>query len=66
MSDRVPQIHHNSVLATLPTAITSAAHNASRRFLEFFAATIHNPNARRAYIRALLWLDDVAGILSLA
>lgn len=36
----------------LPAAIARAGEDASRRFLEFFAATIRNPHTRRAYFRA--------------
>jgi site-specific recombinase XerD len=36
----------------LPTIITAAGDQASRRFVEFFTANIRNPNTRRAYARA--------------
>ena len=46
----------------LPALIAAAGDNASRRFLEFFAANIRNPHTRRAYGRAaaefLAWCDD--------
>jgi hypothetical protein len=32
----------------VPTLIIAAGDHASRRFLEFFAATIRNPNTRQA------------------
>ena len=58
--------------ATVPVLIASAGENASRRFLEFFAATIRNKNTRAAYYRAVTrffaWcehdahLDDLADI----
>src|SRR2546428_8235811 len=45
----------------VPTIITDAGDQAARRFLEFFAATIRNPNTRMAYYRAVLrfcaWCD---------
>ncbi len=45
----------------LPTLITAAGDQASKRFLEFFAANIRNPHTRRAYSRAvadfLTWCD---------
>src|SRR5580658_8583599 len=47
---------------TLPALITAAGDRASRRFLEFFAANIRNPNTRQAYSRAvaafLAWCED--------
>jgi site-specific recombinase XerD len=46
----------------LPALITAAGDRASRRFLEFFAANIRNPNTRQAYGRAvaafLAWCED--------
>jgi site-specific recombinase XerD len=45
----------------VPTLIVDAGEQAARRFLEFFAATIRNPNTRMAYYRAVLqffaWCD---------
>ena len=45
----------------VPTLITDAGDQATRRFLEFFAATIRNTNTRMAYYRAVLqffaWCD---------
>jgi site-specific recombinase XerD len=47
---------------TLPALITAAGDQAVRRFLEFFAANIRNPNTRQAYARAvavfLTWCED--------
>lgn len=37
----------------VPALVAGAGPDASRRFLEFFAATIRNPNTRAAYARAL-------------
>ena len=54
---------------TLPTLITVAGDQASKRFLEFFAANIRNPHTRRAYYRAaeefLTWCA-IAGVPSIA
>ena len=36
----------------LPALIAVSDESAQRRFLEFFAVTIRNPNTRRAYARA--------------
>jgi site-specific recombinase XerD len=45
----------------VPVAIAGAGEHATRRFLEFFAATIRNRNTRMAYYRAccsfFAWLD---------
>ena len=38
----------------IPAIIAGAGERASRRFLEFFAATIRNPNTRAAYHRAVV------------
>ena len=38
----------------IPAIIVGAGERASRRFLEFFAATIRNPNTRAAYHRAVV------------
>ena len=37
---------------SLPVLAAAAGNRASMRFLEFFAANIRNPHARRAYARA--------------
>src|ERR1039458_10645976 len=37
----------------LPPIILAAGEKASRRFLEFFAASIRNPNTRKAYMHAV-------------
>src|SRR5215471_21732986 len=46
----------------VPALIAGAGDQAARRFLEFFAATIRNPNTRMAYYRAVLrfcaWCDQ--------
>ncbi len=46
----------------VPALVADAGPDASRRFLEFFAATIRNPNTRAAYARALNqffgWCED--------
>jgi len=55
----------------VPALIADAGDQAARRFLEFFTATIRNPNTRMAYYRAVLrfcaWcdhhqLDELAAI----
>src|SRR5690242_17039036 len=40
--------------AVVPAVVAAAGDRAARRFLEFFAATIRNPNTRAAYHRAVL------------
>ena len=40
--------------AVIPAIVAGAGERASRRFLEFFAATIRNPNTRAAYHRAVV------------
>ena len=46
----------------VPVAIASAGDQATRRFVEFFAATIRNKNTRLAYYRAagnfFAWLEQ--------
>lgn len=53
----------------LPVLIAGAGERAGIRFLEFFAANIRNPHARRAYYRAaeefLSWCAS-AGVPSIA
>ena len=36
-------------VAVVPAIVAAAGERAARRFLEFFAATIRNPNTRAAY-----------------
>ena len=47
---------------TIPAIIADAGDHAARRFLEFFTATIRNPNTRRAYAKAvgsfLAWCEE--------
>ena len=47
----------------MPTIIADAGDQATRRFLEFFAATIRNKNTRMAYFRAVVrffaWCDHL-------
>jgi site-specific recombinase XerD len=53
----------------LPAIVTAAGDAAQRRFLEFFAASIRNPNTRRAYSRAVAeFLDwcEGRGVASIA
>jgi hypothetical protein len=46
----------------LPAAILAYGEHASRRFIEFFTATIRNRNTRMAYARAVKqffdWCED--------
>src|SRR3954449_4299188 len=42
----------------LPAIIAQAGDHASRRFIEFFTATIRNGNTRRAYARAVAGFLD--------
>ena len=37
----------------VPVLFANAGDHASRRFIEFFTATIRNPNTRQAYARAV-------------
>jgi integrase/recombinase XerC len=59
-------LHHN---AALPALLVAADDRARMRYIEFFTATIRNPNTRRAYVRAtadfLSWCEQL-GIASLA
>jgi hypothetical protein len=45
----------------VPAIVAAAGDRAARRFLEFFAVTIENPNSREAYFRAcrrfFAWTD---------
>lgn len=47
---------------TIPAIVARADERVQRRFLEFFAVTIRNPNTRRAYMRAagdfLGWCEE--------
>lgn len=47
---------------TLPAVIADAGDQASKKFIEFFAATIRNKNPRTAYAQAialfLRWCDE--------
>ena len=42
-----------SLLASVPKLYAPTA-QAAKRFIEYFAANIRNPNTRRAYLRAVL------------
>jgi integrase/recombinase XerC len=50
-------------LANVPVLIAAAGDQAAKRFLEFFAANIRNPQTRRAYARSagefLAWCERV-------
>ncbi len=43
----------DTMASRLPHAIREAGADAQRRFVEFFAANIRNPNTRFAYARAV-------------
>jgi len=51
-----------SASVVVPTIVAGAGEHATRRFLEFFAATIRNKNTRMAYYRAVCrffaWCDE--------
>ena len=53
-----PALPAPSLLASqagvIPAIVAGAGERAARRFLEFFAATIRNPNTRAAYYRAVV------------
>ena len=57
---------HASRSALLPALIHNDGPQASRRYLEFFAAQLRNPNTRTAYARAatafFAWCQDAAGV----
>ena len=48
--------------AAVPATVAQSGNPAARRFLEFFAVTIRNPNTRMSYYRAccrsLAWCDS--------
>ena len=44
-------VHISDSSPLVPVLIADAGEHAARRFLEFFAATIRNPNTRMAYAR---------------
>ena len=56
--------------ALVPSLIKDDGPHASRRYLEFFAAQIRNPNTRAAYARAatrfFAWCHEAAGVGELA
>ena len=58
----------DSPLASVPTLVEREGKAATKRFLEFFAAHIRNPNTRAAYARGvgdfLTW-SETAGIATL-
>lgn len=62
-------LSRTSVASALPALIAGADDRAQMRFIEFFTATIRNPNTRRAYARAtadfLAWCE-AHGIASIA
>ena len=62
LSPTSPSAPRRPGLQVLPSLIAAAGPDASRRFLEFFVATIRNKNTRLAYARAVWpffrWCDD--------
>jgi site-specific recombinase XerD len=63
------QLAPRSAQQSLPAIVTAAGETAELRFLEFFAASIRNPNTRRAYAGAvsefLAWCEG-RGVVSIA
>jgi hypothetical protein len=66
MNELVPFVGSQTVssptsVIIVPTIIADAGAQATKRFLEFFAATIRNKNTRMAYHRAVVrffaWCD---------
>lgn len=55
---RVPRHLARFGLGSLPLIITAAGERASRRFIEFFTATIRNKNTRLAYAQAIRQFFD--------
>jgi site-specific recombinase XerD len=59
-----PNVQHSLDLTDkgIPALIVRAGDQAAYRFIEFFTATIHNPNTRRAYYQAVRqfcdWCDN--------
>lgn len=49
-----PRVLARAGIERIPTIISNAGPDASRRFIEFFAVTIRNKNTRLAYSRAVL------------
>ncbi|WP_449106757.1 tyrosine-type recombinase/integrase [Pseudomonas mohnii] len=58
-----PLVRMSPATQALPVLVSQAGERAGMRFLEFFTATIRNPNTRRAYARAvnefLTWCQSV-------
>ena len=48
-----PLVRMSPATQALPVLVSQAGERAGMRFLEFFTATIRNPNTRRAYARAV-------------
>lgn len=66
MTAFIPTTNRTAISAqtghAMPTLITSADERTQTRFVEFFTATLRNPNTRRAYVRAtgqfLAWCES--------
>lgn len=50
--DRIAAVAHPCGRPTVPAIVAAGGERAAKRFLEFFAVTIDNPNTRAAYFRA--------------
>ncbi|QYO68912.1 hypothetical protein [Leptolyngbya sp. 7M] len=50
------ELAHHAV--SVPAAVSAAGEHAARRFIEFFTATIRNPNTRQAYAQAVVQFFD--------
>jgi site-specific recombinase XerD len=50
---------------TVPAIVAQTSNNATEHFLEFFAATIRNPNTRLAYMRAVRSFLEWRGVVGL-
>ena len=65
---RQPAITTRSLTTVVPRIVADAGPDAARRFVEFFTATIRNPNTRDAYaraVRAFLGWCEARGLMHL-
>ena len=60
ISPALPALRGESIV--IPEQVAAAGDAATERFVEFFIATIRNPNTRRTYLRAVkrffAWADQ--------
>lgn len=66
----LPAVSHMTASVPVPQLVAAAGAHASKRFVEFFTASIRNPNTRNAYQRAVTqffdWCDSNAiGLLDI-